>query len=80
MNNNLDPLLLFSLVRQESLFGISAVSSANAHGLMQLIPSTAEEVAGRLGLTCLGEEDLPTDDQSAAWRQIPGDAARRIFG
>jgi soluble lytic murein transglycosylase len=55
---NLDPLLLFSLVRQESLFGISAVSSANAHGLMQLIPSTAEEVAGKLGLTGLSESDL----------------------
>ena len=58
VKNNLDPLLLFSLVRQESLFGISAVSSANAHGLMQLIPSTAEEVAGKLGLTGLSEEDL----------------------
>ena len=53
-----DPLLLFSLVRQESLFGISAVSSANAHGLMQLIPSTAEEVAGKLGMTGLTQSDL----------------------
>ena len=58
VRNGFDPLLLFSLVRQESLFGISAVSSANAHGLMQLIPSTAEEVAGKLGLTGLSEEDL----------------------
>ncbi len=55
---HLDPLLLFSLVRQELLFGISAVSSANAHGLMQLIPSTAEEVAGKLGLTGLSETDV----------------------
>jgi soluble lytic murein transglycosylase len=54
----LDPLLLFSVVRQESLFGISAVSSANAHGLMQLIPSTAEEVAGKIGLTGLSPSDL----------------------
>jgi soluble lytic murein transglycosylase len=58
VRNNLDPLLLFALVRQESLFGISAVSSANAHGLMQLIPTTAEEVAGKLGLTGLTTPDL----------------------
>jgi soluble lytic murein transglycosylase len=58
VRNNFDPLLLFSLVRQESLFGISAVSSANAHGLMQLIPTTAEEVAGKLGLTGLTTSDL----------------------
>jgi soluble lytic murein transglycosylase len=54
----IDPLLLFSVVRQESLFGISAVSSANAHGLMQLIPTTAQEVAGKLGLTDLSQSDL----------------------
>jgi soluble lytic murein transglycosylase len=58
VRNNLDPLLLFALVRQESLFGISAVSSAGAHGLMQLIPTTAEEVAGKLGLTGLATPDL----------------------
>jgi soluble lytic murein transglycosylase len=54
----LDPLLLFALVRQESLFGVSAASAANAHGLMQLIPSTAEEMAGQLGLGSLGIADL----------------------
>jgi soluble lytic murein transglycosylase len=58
VRNSLDPLLLFSLVRQESLFGISAVSSANAHGLMQLIPTTAEEVAAKLGMTGLTPSDL----------------------
>jgi soluble lytic murein transglycosylase len=54
----LDPLLLFALVRQESLFGVSAASAANAHGLMQLIPSTAESMAERLGLTGLTLGDL----------------------
>jgi soluble lytic murein transglycosylase len=53
-----DPLLLFSLVRQESLFGVTAVSSASAHGLMQLIPSTAEYMAGKLGLGDLSQRDL----------------------
>jgi soluble lytic murein transglycosylase len=54
----LDPLLLFALVRQESLFGVSAASAANAHGLMQLIPSTAESMADRLGMTGLSLADL----------------------
>ncbi|MFN3763363.1 MAG: transglycosylase SLT domain-containing protein, partial [Anaerolineae bacterium] len=45
----LSPLLLFALVRQESLFEAVATSSAAAHGLMQVIPSTGEYIAGQLG-------------------------------
>jgi soluble lytic murein transglycosylase len=55
---SLHPLLLFALVRQESLFGVSAASAANAHGLMQLIPSTAEAVAADLGMEGLTLADL----------------------
>ena len=40
----LDPLLVFSLIRQESLFEPFAVSSAAANGLMQVIPSTGREI------------------------------------
>lgn len=40
----LDPLLIFSLIRQESLFEPFAVSSAAANGLMQVIPSTGREI------------------------------------
>jgi soluble lytic murein transglycosylase len=42
----LDPYLLLSLARQESLFNPKAHSSADARGLMQLLPSTARRVAG----------------------------------
>jgi soluble lytic murein transglycosylase len=45
----LDPLLVFSLIRQESLFEPFAVSSAAANGLMQVIPSTGREINGDLG-------------------------------
>ena len=41
-----DPLLLFAMARQESLFDPRAVSSAGAHGVLQLLPATAERVAG----------------------------------
>ena len=55
---SLPPLLLFALVRQESMFGVSAASAANAHGLMQLIPPTAEAVAAELGMGGLTIADL----------------------
>jgi soluble lytic murein transglycosylase len=45
---SLDPLLVFSLIRQESLFEPFAVSSAAANGLMQVIPSTGREINGDL--------------------------------
>jgi len=45
----LDPSLIFSLIRQESLFESLATSSASAHGLMQVIPPTGAEIAQQLG-------------------------------
>ncbi len=44
----LDPFLILSLIRQESAFNSKIESKANAVGLMQLIPPTAEEVARKL--------------------------------
>ena len=45
-----EPALVLAISRQESNFDPEAVSSANARGLMQLLPSTATGVAKRLGL------------------------------
>lgn len=41
--------LIFAVMRQESGFRPSVVSPANAHGLMQVIPPTAREIAIALG-------------------------------
>ncbi len=41
---NLHPLLLFSLIRQESLFDGVVRSSAGARGLMQIMPATGDEI------------------------------------
>jgi soluble lytic murein transglycosylase len=43
------PLFLFSVVRQESLYEGFVRSSAGARGLMQIIPSTGEDIATNLG-------------------------------
>lgn len=57
---NLDPLLVTALIRQESLFAPDAVSPADAHGLMQLLPGTAREVAASTG--------MPPPDRAALHR------------
>ncbi len=49
LNEGLDPLLLFSLIRQESLFEGHAYSGAGAIGLMQIMPATGQETAGLMG-------------------------------
>jgi soluble lytic murein transglycosylase len=46
---NLHPLFLFSVIRQESLFEGFVSSTAGARGLMQIIPSTGASVARNIG-------------------------------
>ena len=46
----LEPELVYSVVRQESLYRRDAVSSAGARGLMQLMPETARRTARKFGL------------------------------
>ncbi len=48
--NNLDPYLVASLIRQESEFNPSAISYANAWGLMQLLPSVGRAMAREEGI------------------------------
>jgi len=42
-----DPLLVVAIMRQESRFDADARSPADAYGLLQLLPSTAERIAAR---------------------------------
>jgi len=46
----LDPHLVMAVIRAESSFDAEAESPVGALGLMQLMPATAEWIAGRIGL------------------------------
>ena len=46
-----DWTMVHAIARQESQFAANAVSHAGARGLMQLMPGTAREQAGKLGLS-----------------------------
>jgi len=48
--NHLDPYLVASLIRQESEFNPTAVSKANAYGLMQLLPAVGKAMAREEGV------------------------------
>ena len=49
--NDIPPAYVASVILAESSYAPQAVSSVNAQGLMQLLPSTAEWIAGKLGET-----------------------------
>jgi soluble lytic murein transglycosylase len=62
---NFDPLLLFSVIRQESLFEGFVHSTAGARGLMQIIPTTGGNMAVQLGWPLnYTEDDLYRPDVS----------------
>jgi len=53
-----DPYLIAAIIREESQYDVKAVSRVGAIGLMQVMPSTANNVAQRVGLPAVGREDL----------------------
>ncbi len=55
---NLDPFLVYAIMREESGFNPRAESWANARGLMQLMLPTAEDMAERVGMRSVRARDL----------------------
>lgn len=73
------PLLFLSLMRQESLFNPNAVSVANAKGLTQVIPSTAQYIAEQLAWPGFQDSDLFRPYVSIAFGAYYLDEQLRIF-
>jgi soluble lytic murein transglycosylase len=60
--NRLDPHLVASLIRQESEFNPSAISRANAMGLMQLLPSVGKGMAKEMKIKHFSTDELLVAD------------------
>jgi soluble lytic murein transglycosylase len=56
--NQIDPMIIFSLMRAESLFDGAVTSSAAAGGLMQIIPDTGAQIAHDLRWQNYQQSDL----------------------
>ncbi|WP_228243647.1 lytic transglycosylase domain-containing protein [Porphyrobacter sp. GA68] len=54
--------IVHAITRQESQFADNAISHAGARGLMQLMPGTAREQAGKLGMTYLSADLINSAD------------------
>ena len=66
--NTLDPLFVFSVIRQESLFEGFVNSNAGARGLMQIIPATGAEISSQLVWPYnYSDKDLYRPDVSVAF-------------
>jgi soluble lytic murein transglycosylase len=60
LQNDLDPFLVASLIRQESEFNPGAISHADALGLMQLLPTTGRKVAHEMRVRRFSSNQLLT--------------------
>jgi soluble lytic murein transglycosylase len=69
-NRNLDPALLSAVILEESRFNPQAISSAGARGLMQVLPSTANQIIQRIKVRPYSDEllfDPETNLRLGSW-------------
>jgi soluble lytic murein transglycosylase len=69
-SENLDPLIVISLIRQESAFNPEAKSGVGAKGLMQLMPATAKRFNKKVRVSHLGNPEINVAIGSRYLRQL----------
>lgn len=77
--HGVDPLFLVSLMRQESRFDPNARSTVGAIGLFQIMPYTAEALAGRAGVPEVLEQGT-ADESILAQPSVNSAIAARLTG
>lgn len=76
-----DPLFMFSVIRQESLFEGFVRSTAGAHGLMQVVPATGAQIAADLNWPpAYDSEDLYRPNVSVRFGAYYLDKNRKLLG
>jgi soluble lytic murein transglycosylase len=63
-NQGLDPFLVAALIRQESEFNAGVISSANAYGLMQVLPATGRALARKVRIRRFSTRQLLTPERN----------------
>ena len=77
----LDPLFMFSVIRQESLFEGFVRSAAGAHGLMQIVQPTGAQIASELNWPpAYSEDDLYRPNVSVRFGTYYLDKNRDLLG
>ncbi|WP_419809618.1 lytic transglycosylase domain-containing protein [Sphingomonas sp.] len=72
-----DWTIIHAIARQESQFNRTAISHAGARGLMQLMPATAREQAGKMGISYQPAELTGNPDLSI---KLGAGFFRRVYG
>lgn len=73
---DVDPAWVYGLIRQESRFVMGAQSSVGAQGLMQVMPATAREIAGKIGMSSSELYTMDGNIRMGTWYMA--DAKRRL--
>lgn len=64
---DIDPYLVYALIKVESGYDSNAISGAGAQGLMQIMPETAEWIARKLNLDEYNIFDAKTNIEMGCW-------------
>ena len=76
---SVDPLLLWGIIRTESTYRAEVLSRSGAIGLMQIMPATGQDIAGRLKAT-VTDEDLKKPEVNVRFGAFYIAAMIRQFG